>query len=108
MRTRGKRVTAECLVPRAVLREVTRVEPESIVYHWGVANVGAILSGANGAHSPNAIAAMFIRHRAGRGERRRGLRRHRLRRALAGEFSLAAAISSLEWVSAHEAYGRKR
>ena len=27
---------------------------------------------------------------------------------LAGEISLAAAISSLEWVSAHEAYGRKR
>ena len=27
---------------------------------------------------------------------------------LAGELSLAAAISSLEWVSAHERYGRKR
>ena len=28
--------------------------------------------------------------------------------ALAGEISLAAAISSLEWVSAHEQYGRNR
>ena len=27
---------------------------------------------------------------------------------LAGEISLAAAISSLEWVSAHERYGRHR
>jgi hydroxymethylglutaryl-CoA reductase (NADPH) len=27
---------------------------------------------------------------------------------LAGELSLAAAISSFEWVSAHERYGRKR
>jgi hydroxymethylglutaryl-CoA reductase (NADPH) len=28
--------------------------------------------------------------------------------ALAGELSLAAAISSLEWVSSHEQYGRNR
>lgn len=27
---------------------------------------------------------------------------------LAGEFSLAAAISSLEWVSSHERLGRNR
>ena len=28
--------------------------------------------------------------------------------ALAGEISLAAAISSLDWVSSHETYGRNR
>ena len=28
--------------------------------------------------------------------------------ALAGEISLAAAISSLDWVSSHEKYGRNR
>jgi hydroxymethylglutaryl-CoA reductase (NADPH) len=28
--------------------------------------------------------------------------------ALAGEISLAAAISSAEWVSSHEQYGRNR
>ena len=28
--------------------------------------------------------------------------------ALAGEVSLAAAISSLDWVSSHEKYGRNR
>ena len=39
-----------------------RVEPEKIHYHANIANVGAFLSGANnnGAHSPNAITAMFI------------------------------------------------
>ncbi len=144
---------------------MTRVEPESLVYHWGVANVGAILSGANnnGAHSPNAIAAMFIATGqdvanvaegsagivyaelsperdlylsltipslivathgggtklptqrecleilgcAGPGKVRK-LAEICAGVALAGEISLAAAISSLEWVSAHEAYGRNR
>jgi hydroxymethylglutaryl-CoA reductase (NADPH) len=39
-----------------------RVEPESLVYHSGVANVGSFMSGANnnGAHSANGITAMFI------------------------------------------------
>jgi len=62
MRTRGKRVTAECTVPRNVLVEHMRVEPESLLYHSGVANVGSFLSGANnnGAHSANGITAMFI------------------------------------------------
>ena len=62
MRTRGKRVTAEAVVKRDVLIQHMRVEPENLVYHGGVANVGAILSGANnnGLHSANAITAMFI------------------------------------------------
>ena len=62
MRTRGKRVTAEVTVPRDVLIQHMRVEPESLVYHHGVANVGAFISGANnnGAHSANGITAMFI------------------------------------------------
>jgi hydroxymethylglutaryl-CoA reductase (NADPH) len=62
MRTRGKRVTAEATIPRNVLIEHMRVEPESLAYHSGVANVGAFLSGANnnGAHSANGITAIFI------------------------------------------------
>ncbi len=165
MRTRGKRVTAECVVRRDVLREVARVEPESLVYHWGVANVGAFLSAANnnGLHSANAIAAMFIatgQDVANVAEGSAAIVYVELTRerdlyfsltipslivatygggtklptqrecleilgcsgegkvnklaeivagvALAGEISLAAAISSLEWVSAHEAYGRNR
>jgi hydroxymethylglutaryl-CoA reductase (NADPH) len=62
MRTRGKRVVAECSIPRDVLVQHMRVEPESLAYHAQVANVGAFLSGANnnGCHSPNGITAMFI------------------------------------------------
>ena len=41
MRTRGKRVTAECLVRREVLREVTRVEPESLAESGQVVDVEA-------------------------------------------------------------------
>jgi hydroxymethylglutaryl-CoA reductase (NADPH) len=62
LRTRGKRVTAEVTVPRAVLKRHLRVEPEQLVHHYGVATVGAFLSGANnnGAQSANGITAMFI------------------------------------------------
>jgi hydroxymethylglutaryl-CoA reductase (NADPH) len=165
MRTRGKRVTAECVIKRDVLLDVMRVEPESLHYHWGVANVGAILSGANnnGLHSPNAITAMFIAtgqdvanvaegsagivyteltpdkdlylsitipslivatHGGGTGlpTQRECLSvlgcvgKGKVNKfaeivagvVLAGEISLAAAISSLEWVSSHEEYGRNR
>jgi hydroxymethylglutaryl-CoA reductase (NADPH) len=165
MKTRGKRVVAECTIPRDVLVQHMRVEPEQLHYHAQVANVGTILSGANnnGAHSPNGITAMFIATGQdvanvsessaaivyteltrngdlyisitipslivatygggtslptqrecleilgcyGRGKVRKfaeivaGV-------ALAGEISLGAAISSLDWVSSHEKYGRNR
>jgi hydroxymethylglutaryl-CoA reductase (NADPH) len=165
MRTRGKRVTAEAVIPRDVLVSNMRVEPESLAYHAGVANIGAILSGANnnGAHSPNGITAMFIAtgqdvanvaegsaaivyteitpggdlylsitipslivatHGGGTSlaTQRECLevlgcygkgKVNKLAEivsgvVLAGELSLAAAISSLEWVSSHEQYGRNR
>jgi len=165
MRTRGKRVTAECTVPRNVLIEHMRVEPESLVYHSGVANVGSFLSGANnnGAHSANGITAMFIAtgqdvanvsessagvvyseltpekdlyisitipslivatHGGGTGlaTQRECLEtlgctgRGTVNKfaeivagvVLAGEISLASAISSSDWVSSHEKYGRNR
>src|SRR4030095_1345596 len=62
MRTRGKRVTAEATIPRDVLIQHMRVDPETVHYHAGIANVGAFISGANnnGCHSPNGITAMFI------------------------------------------------
>ncbi len=165
LHTRGKRVTAECVVKREVLLDVLHAEPESLAYHWGVANVGAFLSGANnnGLHSPNAIAAMFLAtgqdvanlaegssgilyteltpekdlyisitipslivatHGGGTGlpTQRECLQVLGCLGAgkvfklaeiiagviLAGEISLGAAISSLEWVSSHEKYGRNR
>jgi hydroxymethylglutaryl-CoA reductase (NADPH) len=165
MRTRGKRVTAECVVPRAVLQERMRVEPETLVQHSHVANVGALLSGANnnGLHSANGITAMFIAtgqdvanvaessagvayaeltpekdlyisltipslivatHGGGTGlaTQRECLSilgcvgRGTVNKfaeivagvVLAGELSLASAISSNDWVSSHERYGRNR
>lgn len=165
MRTRGKRVTAEAVVKRDVLVQHMRVEPESLHYHASVANVGAILSGANnnGCHSPNGITAMFIatgQDVANVAESSSGIiyteinpdgdlymsltipslivasygggtglptqrecleilgcyGRNKVRKlaeivagvALAGEVSLGSAISSLDWVSSHEKYGRNR
>ncbi len=165
MRTRGKRVTAEAVVKRDVLVQHLRVEPQGLAYHYGVANVGAILSGANnnGLHSANAITAMFIatgQDVANVSESSAGLLYAELTPendlyisitipslivatygggtglatqreclevlgaygvgkvnklaeivagvVLAGELSLAAAISSSDWVSSHEQYGRNR
>ncbi|HZF07951.1 MAG TPA: hydroxymethylglutaryl-CoA reductase [Thermoanaerobaculia bacterium] len=165
MRTRGKRVTAEATVPRDVLLQHMRVDPETLHYHAGIANVGAFISGANnnGCHSPNGITAMFIatgQDVANVSESSAGIVYTEVTKAgdlyisitipslivathgggtglptqrecleilgcvgkgkvkklaeiiaavvLAGELSLAAAISSLDWVSSHEQYGRNR
>ena len=165
MHTRGKRVTAEAVVKRDVLIQHMRVEPESLFYHSGIANVGAILSGANnnGAHSANGITAVFIATGqdvanvsessaaiiytdltpekdlymaitipslivatygggtglatqneclrlmgcAGKGKVFK-LAEIIAATVLAGEISLASAISSSDWVSSHEKYGRNR
>jgi hydroxymethylglutaryl-CoA reductase (NADPH) len=165
MLTRGKRVTAEATVPRDLLVQHLRVEPEALHRHAGLGTIGAVLSGAsnNGAHSPNGITAMFIAtgqdvanvaessaailytdltatgdfyisltipslivatHGGGTGlpTQREALRvmgctgpgsARKLAEimaavALAGELSLGAAISSLDWVSSHERMGRHR
>ncbi len=163
MRTRGKRVVAEALVKRDVLLEVMDADTELIYQHHKVANIGAMLSGANnnGCHSPNAITAIFIatgQDVANVAESSAGLlyaeltpdkdlylsitlpslivatcgggtglptQRESLQAlgcygvgkvykfaeivagaVLAGEISLAAAISSLDWVSSHDQFGR--
>lgn len=165
MRTRGKRVNAEAVVPRDLLEQHMRVDPETLHYHGNVANIGAFLSGANnnGAHSPNGITAMFIatgQDVANVSESSAGIvysevtpegdlylsitipslivatygggtalptqrecleildcyGKGKVRKfaeivagvTLAGEISLASAISSLDWVSSHERYGRNR
>ncbi|MDX1419624.1 MAG: hydroxymethylglutaryl-CoA reductase [Rubricoccaceae bacterium] len=165
MRTRGKRVTAECTIKADVLRQHMRVEPESLAYHYGVAQIGSTLAGVNnnGLHSPNGITALFIAtgqdvanvsessaallyleltkagdlymsitipslivatHGGGTGlaTQRESLRllgctgRGSVNKfaeivagvVLAGEISLGSAISSNDWVSSHERYGRNR
>jgi hydroxymethylglutaryl-CoA reductase (NADPH) len=62
MRTRGKRVTAEATFTRDVLLHHLRATPERLAHHYGVANIGAFLSGStsNALQSANAITAMFI------------------------------------------------
>jgi hydroxymethylglutaryl-CoA reductase (NADPH) len=62
MRTRGKRVTAEATVTRDELMRQLQIEPEQLVHHYTVANIGAFMAGANnnGLQSANGIAAMFI------------------------------------------------
>lgn len=165
MRTRGKRVTAEAIIKRNTLAEHMRVEPETLVYHYGVGNIGSILSGANnnGLHSANAITAIYIatgQDVANVAESSAGILYSELTpekdfyisitipslivatygggtglatqkeclqildsygkgkvnklaeiiagTVLAGELSLASAISSTDWVSSHEVYGRNR
>ena len=165
MRTRGKRVTAEAIIPRQVLIEQMRVTPEQLAYHYGIANIGSILSGANnnGLHSANAITAIYIatgQDVANVAESSAGIlyaevtssgdfyvsitipslivatygggtnlatqreclellgaygegKVYKLAEiiagvVLAGELSLGAAISSSDWVSSHERYGRNR
>ncbi|RYU77977.1 hydroxymethylglutaryl-CoA reductase [Hymenobacter persicinus] len=165
MRTRGKRVVAECVIKRDILQQRMRVTPEQLAYHGQVSNVGAFMSGANnnGAHSANGITAMFIAtgqdvanvsessagilysevtaegdlyisitipslivatHGGGTGlaTQNECLRmlgcvgRGTVNKfaeivagvVLAGELSLGAAISSSDWVSSHEQYGRNR
>ncbi|MEM6297214.1 MAG: hydroxymethylglutaryl-CoA reductase [Bacteroidota bacterium] len=165
MHTRGKRVTAECVIKRDVLIQTMRVDPAQLAYHSQVANIGAILSGANnnGLHSANGITAMFIatgQDVANVAESSAGILHTELTKdgdlyisitipslivatygggtnlttqkeclemlgcygkdrvykfaeivagvVLAGELSLASAISSSDWVSSHEEYGRNR
>ena len=163
MRTRGKRVTAECTIKRQVLREIMDADTEQLYRHARIANVGSMLSGANnnGCHAANAITAIFIatgQDVANVAESSTGIlygelteekdlyisitlpslivatvgggtglptqnealsimdcagvgKVHKFAEivagtVLAGEISLAAAISSLDWVSSHDQYGR--
>ena len=165
MRTRGKRVTAEATIKHDILMQHMRVDTKSLAYHYGVGNIGSILSGANnnGAHSANAITAMFIatgQDVANVSESSAGILyaeltpdndlyisitipslivatygggtglatqrecleilgchgKDKVKKlaeiiagvVLAGELSLGAAISSSDWVSSHEQYGRNR
>ncbi len=165
IRTRGKRVVAEATIKKEVLHEIMRVDTKSLAYHARVADVGAILSGANnnGLHSANGITAMFIatgQDVANVAESSAGLMYTELTEnddlyisitipsliiatygggvglatqneslamlgcvgkgkvyklaeiigavVLAGEISLASAISSSDWVSSHEQFGRNR
>ncbi len=62
LRTRGKRVTAEAIIPADMLTTVTHAPASLVLRARQVSTLGAMMSGANnnGAHAANAITAMFI------------------------------------------------
>jgi hydroxymethylglutaryl-CoA reductase (NADPH) len=165
LKTRGKRVVAECVFKKEVLIGFLRASPENLAYHGHIANIGSFFSGANnnGLHAANAIAAMFIatgQDVANLAESSAGIlhseltpekdlylsitlpslivatygggtslptqkeclevmdcygtgKVHKLAEiiagvVLAGEISLASAISSSDWVESHEKMGRNK
>jgi hydroxymethylglutaryl-CoA reductase (NADPH) len=165
LRTRGKRVTAECTVPRELLMKLMRVTPEQLRHARSLSMTGAFIVGANsnGSHTANAVAALFIAtgqdlgnvaessaatsfievtpngdfyasitipalivatHGGGTGlptqreclgllgcdgkGHAKKLAEITAALALAGDLSLASAITAEEWVTAHEKYGRNR
>jgi hydroxymethylglutaryl-CoA reductase (NADPH) len=62
LKTRGKRVTAECTLSEETMLHHLGVEPQAIHHHAQVATLGSFFSGANtnGAHPANGLASLFI------------------------------------------------
>jgi hydroxymethylglutaryl-CoA reductase (NADPH) len=62
LRTRGKRVIAEAVIPNELVERVMRTTSETLFRARQVNNLGGFMSGVNnnGAHSANGITAMFI------------------------------------------------
>ncbi|MEO1653392.1 MAG: hydroxymethylglutaryl-CoA reductase [Bacteroidota bacterium] len=165
IRTRGKRVIAECVIKKETVLQHMRVEPELMVYHAQIANIATFLAGSNNnaLHSANALAALFIatgQDVANLSESSTALIHSELTEegdvdvsitipslivatygggtglatqkeclemldcygegkvykfaeivaavVMAGELSLASAISASDWVASHEKYGRNR
>lgn len=59
---RGKKVTAEALLPKKVVEEVLKSTPKSIADYWQTSTLGVVQSGAIGAqgHIANGLTALFI------------------------------------------------
>jgi hydroxymethylglutaryl-CoA reductase (NADPH) len=60
--TRGKRVVAEAVVKRDVLKNMMRVDTRDLFYSRQISQAGAFLAGSanNGAHAANGLTAIFI------------------------------------------------
>ena len=59
---RGKKVTAEIVLPKAVVAEVLKTTPSAMADYWRTSTISAIQSGAIGAqgHYANGLAALFL------------------------------------------------
>jgi hydroxymethylglutaryl-CoA reductase (NADPH) len=62
LNTRGKRVTAEAVIPKDLLENMMHTKLDLLYRSRNISNLGGFLSGVNnnGAHSPNGITALFI------------------------------------------------
>ena len=62
LHTRGKHVTAEAVIPAKLMQQMMRSDVHKYYRGRQIINLASMLSGVNnnGAHSPNAITAMFI------------------------------------------------
>ena len=60
--TRGKRVVAEAIIKKDILKNLMRVDTKDLFYSRQISQAGAFLAGSanNGAHAANGLTAMFI------------------------------------------------
>jgi hydroxymethylglutaryl-CoA reductase (NADPH) len=127
LHSRGKRVIAEVTISDQLLRENLGVSADMLFKMRQISNVGSMMAGSvnNGAHSPNAIAAMFIacgQDAANVAESSSAISfvdvdsEGKVKKlaeiigatVLAGELSLSAAVLAGDWVSSHDNLGRNR
>lgn len=59
---RGKKVTAEAVIPRTILEKFVHTTPEMMMEYWKMSFVGGVQSGSLGVqgHYANGLAAMFL------------------------------------------------
>ncbi len=62
MSVRGKKVSAEVVIPKDLLEKTLHTTPERMVDYWRMSSVGGILSGTIGiqGHYANGLAALYI------------------------------------------------
>jgi hydroxymethylglutaryl-CoA reductase (NADPH) len=62
LKTRGKRVVAEAVIPNELLKKIMHTSSKALFNQRQYSNVGALLaqSANNGSHSANGLAALFI------------------------------------------------
>ena len=59
---RGKKVLAECVIPRVLIEETLRTTPEKMLDYWATSMVNGVQSGSIGVngHFANGLAAVFL------------------------------------------------
>jgi len=98
LHSRGKRVIAEIVLKKDVLKKIMKVDTKMLARATVLANTGALMAGAayNGPHSANGIASMFIatgQDEANVVESHAGLLSHELLDN--GDFYLSVTLPSL-------------